>query len=373
MKLKKNEFIRRLKRITSASSVTGKSYRAIRVDGKYVTFIRQGKFSPEEIHIDELYELYSSEEVINTSIAKKYISDRCQSPAVAILNVLEKQISQESDRGSGDEPAADVTDIPKPNTIARTKKKSKKDEDKFFLAISALAGEEFIVSKSIGKPINRSHVFLSDNYLDYGFDQDVVECYKNLLNGLDSDGSFSSASLSHFIDGLIIGHPVLGTRIVEFDEEQHFTPARKDTLLLLKTILPDVYLSDYLDICHDLDYLNDVVLKKNRIKNRLSIMPDTHKEFIQWLQESNEKISGYIEPKRGFYYPGGRIAQRAYYDSLRDTAHLSPKNESFQPPLRFAKKQFEDAYRQDFKDLSIDQLRYVIINQLNMRYGIKLF
>ncbi len=23
----------------------------------------------------------------------------------------------------------------------------------------------------------------------------------------------------------------------------------------------------------------------------------------------------------GFDYPGGRIAQRAYYDSLRDTAH----------------------------------------------------
>jgi len=373
MKLKKNEFIRRLKLITSATSVTGKTYRAIRVDGRYVTFIRRGKFSPEEIHIDELYDLYVHEDERNTTIAKKYISGRGQSPAVAILNMLDKHIAQERDRGSGEKATADGMDIPKPKTIARAKKKRLKDEEKFFLAFSALAGGEFIVSKSIGKPVSRSDVFLSDNYLDYGFDHDVIDCYKDLLDALDSDGSFSSASLSHFIDGLVTGHPVLGTRIVEFDEEQHFTPARKDTLTLLKSILPDVYFSEYLDICHDLDYLNDAVLKKNRIKNRLSILPDTHKDFIQWLHDSEEKISGYIEPKRGFDYPGGRIAQRAYYDSLRDTAHLSPKNKPFQPPLRFAKKQFEDTYKQDFRDLSIDQLRYVIINQLNKRYGMKLF
>ena len=343
------------------------------MDGRYVTFIRRGKFSPEEIHIDELYDLYIHEDVRNPTIAKKYISGSSQSPAVAILDILEKHISQESDRGPGAEATADGTDIPKPDTIAKPKKKRLKDEARFFQAFSALAGGEFIVSRSVGKPISQSDVFLSDNYLDYGFDHHVIDCYKGLLDALDSDGSFSSASLSHVIDGLVTGHPVLGTRIVEFDEEQHFTPARKDTLTLLKTIIPDVYVSEYLDICNDLDYLNDAVLKKNRIKNRLSILPDTHKEFIQWLQESDEKISGYIEPKRGFDYTGGRIAQRAYYDSLRDTAHLSPKNKSFQPPLRFAKKQFEDAYHQDFKDLSIDQLRYVIMNQLNARYEMKLF
>ncbi len=373
MKLNKNEFIRRLNLIKSATSVTGKMYRAIRVDGRYVTFIRRGKFSPEEIHIDELYDLYVHEDAINTSVAKDYISGRSQSPAVAILNMLEKHIDQESDRGPGEEATAEGVDIQKPNTIARTKKKRIKDEDKFFLAISELAGEEFIVSKNIGKPINKSDVFLSDNYLDYDFDHRVIDCHKKILHALDSDGSFSSASLSHFIDGLVIGHPVLGNRIVEFDEEQHFTPARKDTLKLLKTIIPDVYLSEYLDICNDLDYLNDAVLKKNRIKNRLSILPDTHKDFIQWLHDSEEKISGYIEPKKGFDYPGGRIAQRAYYDSLRDTAHLSPKNKSFKPPLRFAKKQFEDVYKNDFKNLSTDQLRYVIIIQLNARYEMKLF
>ena len=380
MKLTKKEFIRRLHLITSATSITGKTYRAVRVDGRYVTFIRRGKFSPEEIHVDELYDLYVHEDERNPTIAKQYISGSSQSPAVAILDMLDQQIARERGQGSAEEAAAGGTDaaedgrvVPKPDAIAGTRKKKMKNEDKFFLAFSALAGEECIVSKSIGKPISKSDVFLSDNYLVYGFDHHVIDCYKDLLDALDSDGSFSSASLSHVIDGLVIGHPVLGTRIVEFDEEQHFTPARKDTLALLKSIIPDVFVSEYLDICNDLDYLNDAVLKKNRIKNRLSIMPETHKEFIQWLQESDEKISGYIEPKRGFDYPGGRIAQRAYYDSLRDTAHLSPKNKSFQPPLRFAKKQFEDAYHQDFKDLSIDQLRYVIMNQLNARYGLKLF
>ncbi len=373
MKLTKNEFIRRLNLISSATSVTGKTYRAIRVEGRYVTFIRRGKFSPEEIHIDELYDLYVHEDVRNPTIAKKYISGRSQSPAAAILDVLDKHIEQESIQGPGEEATADGTDIPKPKTLAGTKKKRTKDEARFFQAFSALAGKEFIVSKSIGKPITQSDVFLSDNYLDYDFDHHVIDCYKSILQALNSDGSFSSASLSRYVDGLVIGHPVLGTRIVEFDEEQHFTPARKDTLKFLKTILPDIYVSEYLNICNDPDYLNDAVLKKNRIKNRLSILPDTHNEFIQWLQESDERISGYIEPKKGFDYPGGRIAQRAYYDSLRDTAHLSPKNKSFQAPLRFAKKQFEDIYNQNFKDLSIDQLRYVLMNQLNARYELKLF
>ena len=331
MKLTKNEFIQRLNLIKSAASVTGKTYRAIRVDGRYVTFIRQGKFSPEEIHIDELYDLYLSEDVINTSVAKDYISGRSQSPAVAILNILEKHIDQESNRSPGKKAATKGRDIPKTSAFAPTKKKRTTDEEKFFLALSALAGEEFLVSKNIGKPVKKSDVFLSDNYLDYDFDQQVIDRYEHLLHALDSDGSFSSASLSHFIDGLVIGHPVLGSRIVEFDEEQHFTPARKDTLTSLKTILPDSYLSEYIDICNDLDYLNNAVLKKNRIKNRLTILPDTHKDFIQWLHDSEENISGYIEPKRGFDYPGGRIAQRAYYDSLRDTAHLSYAFEQLHP------------------------------------------
>ncbi len=373
MKLTKNEFIRRLNLITSAASVTGKTYRAIRVDGRYVTFIRQGKFSPEEINIDELYELYFSEDAINTSVAKDYISGRSQAPAVAILNILEEQIKQESDRSPGRAAAAEGRDIPKTNAFAPTKKKRITNEVMFFLAMSELAGDEFLVSKSVGKPVGKSEMFLSDNYLDYDFDKHVNDCYEHLLHALDSDGSFSSASLSHNIDGLVTGHPILGTRIVEFDEEQHFTPARKETLISLKTILPDTHLSEYIDICNNLDYLNNAVLKKNRIKNRLNVLPDTHKEFIQWLRDSEENISGYIEPKRGFDYPGGRIAQRAYYDSLRDTAHLSPKNKSLEPPLRFAKKQFEDAYNKDFKDLSVDQLRYVIMNQLNSRYELKLF
>ena len=285
MKLTKNEFIQHLSLIKSAISVTGLTFRSIRVDGKHVTFIRRGKFSPEEIHVDELYDLYVHEDERNATIAKKYISGRSQSPAVAILDVLDKHIEQESNQGPGEEATADGRDIPKPDTIARPKKKRLKDEARFFQAFSALAGGEFIVSKSVGKPVNQSDVFLSDNYLDYGFDHHVIDCYKDLLDALDSDGSFSSASLSHVIDGLVIGHPVLGTRIVEFDEEQHFTPARKDTLALLKSIIPDLFVSEYLDICNDLDYLNDAVLKKNRIKNRLTILPETHKEFIQWLQE----------------------------------------------------------------------------------------
>lgn len=65
-------------------------------------------------------------------------------------------------------------------------------------------------------------------------------------------------------------------------------------------------------------------------------MPKSFIEFIDWLEKSKEKSSGYICNKKGFEFVGGRIAQRAYYDCLRDTADLSENNKGFESPLRFA-------------------------------------
>ena len=201
---------------------------------------------------------------------------------------------------------------------------------------------------------------------------EVNECYWKILTDLKSNKQFSSDSLSHHIDGIIYNHPLLKSRIVEFDEEQHFTPARMDTIKYLKEILPNNYFSKFTEICRDKNYLNDYVLKKHRIKNKLENVPKSFIEFVKWLEQSNEKSSGYICNKNGFEFLGGRIAQRAYYDCLRDTAHLSDRNKGFESPFRFSKKSFEDIEKVDFSSISNERIKEIIIEILNNDYGVKI-
>lgn len=364
--MNKNEFIKKLKNIKTATSVTGVKYRLINVNVTTIEFVRKNNTKSESISISELYDLYSNETFINTTIAKSYISGIVQSPAVAILNQIKDISSSDSvlEKGENDNIFSD-----KDEQIISVKIN---DETKFFLALSEIVGVDYIQSKSVGKSIDSSHIFLSNNYQDYSFKQDVIDCYINILADLISNNLFSSDSLSHHVDGIIIDHPHLNTRIVEFDEEQHFTPARKDTLKHLLNILPDNYLSSYVEICNDLNYLNDFVLKKHRVKNKLKSLPKSFIYFVKWLEQSNEKSSGYISEKKGFKFLGGRIAQRAYYDCLRDTAHLSEKNSNFDIPLRFAKKKFEDKEGIDFALISVARIKDIIIEVLKDDYKILL-
>jgi len=365
--MNKNDFRNKLSSIKTARSVTGKKYRSIQIVGDRLEFIRENKTTSESIPINELYELFTKENFINTSIAKKYISGRVQSPAVAILNELKS-------RGTNNI----KTDIISENTAFQAVEKTEitqlneknKDETKFFIGFSELFGVEYLLSKSIGKPINSSHIFFSKNFEDYNFNKEINDCYLDILKDLKSNNIINSNSLSHHIDGLIINHPILQSRIVEFDEEQHFTPARMDTISHLQEILPDYYFSVFKKICSDKNYLNDYVLKKHRIKNKLNNVPTSFIEFVTWLEQSNEKLSGYISKKKGFEFLGGRIAQRAYYDCLRDTAHLSKKNSELVYPLRFAKKRFEDIENTNFSLIPKCRIKEIIIEILRNDYKI---
>lgn len=359
------KFCEKLSRLGKVTSRTGKSYHLVKVTKERVNFRRDHKQQIESISIDELYALYTQVGAITTTIAKGYISGRVQSPAVAIMDEL---------KSIGGEPN-NTTYVKQKNVShekTKTQIKSKiKDEVKFFNAFSELIGQDYLLSKSIRKPISASNVFLSDNYIDYNFDDKVNNCYSDILEALGSNKTFTSNSLAHFIDGVVVNHPKLKNRIVEFDEEQHFTPARRDTLVFLKEILPDAYLTLCQNICDDISYLNKYVLKKHRIKNSLKSIPKSFSYFVKWLELSGEKPSGYIENKNSFDFIGGRIAQRAYYDCLRDTAHLSVKNISLEPPLRFAKKSFEDITKEDFNSISPERAKEIIIAQLSDIYGIK--
>jgi len=358
------EFISRLAKIKTAISISGKTYAIIHVGFDKIEFVREHKIKSEYISLTELYNLFSNENIINTAIARSYISGRVQSPAVAILNQL-KNISSLDNLITGNASNKKHLSKNKPEHINKIK-----DETKFFNALSKIIGFEYILSKSIGKPINSTHIFLSNNYKDYSFNQEINESYYKILNDLKSNHSFTSDSLSHHVDGLIINHQILKNRIIEFDEEQHFTPARKDTLKHLSAILPDQYFTTFNDICNDITYQNMYVLKKHRINTKLETIPTSFKEFTEWLKKSNEKSSGYICDKNGFEFLGGRIAQRAYYDCLRDTAHLSEKNIEFESPLRFAKKIFEDRENTDFGLIPEERLMEIILEILRNNYKI---
>jgi len=304
---------------------------------------------------------------INTVVAKGYISGRVQSPSVAILNKLDQLSTIQNSK---------IVSTPQLNIPIEVKAMSIEskimDETRFFQVFSELIGQNYLLSKSIGKPISSSNVFLSNNFREYEFSQSVIKCYTNLLSDLKSNNLFTSESLSHHIDGLAINHSIIGTRIIEFDEEQHFTPARKDTLQHLSGIVENPFITSYIDICNDIKYLQNEVFKKHRIKSSIQKIPKSFSEFTQWLLISNEKSSGYICEKNGFDFLGGRIAQRAYYDSLRDTAHLSPKNTNMKSPLRFSKKEFEDIAKKQFSTIPLPAIKDILIEILSEKYFVNL-
>lgn len=364
-----SQFKHALSDMSAVTSVTGKIYHSIQVKGEYITFIRENKSAREAISVHELYELYGNEKNVNTSVAKKYISGRVQSPAVAILNALHRGIGK--NRDIKDDLESKPKNVLKKEKI-RTDKILPKDESRFFSSFSEIIGERYLISKSINRAVTSSDIFLPKDFKAYKFPSDVDEYYTKVLRLLRSDGNFNSGSLSSFIDGLIVGHPILGTRIVEFDEAQHFTPARRDTLICLSTLFTSSYISEFLNICGDLEYLNNRVLKKHRLKRGLEELPQSFADYLIWLEASSAGNSGYIKPKKGFDYKGGRIGQRAYYDSLRDTAHLSNENKDLNPPIRIAKKTLEDILECKLARATEPNLKKAILQLLSKGYGFNL-
>ena len=83
-----NDFCSLVKELNSVESVTGKVvYKEIIVQGDFVSFRRENNEKPEIISLEEMYKFMCEQPIknITTSIAKKYICGRVQSPAVAII------------------------------------------------------------------------------------------------------------------------------------------------------------------------------------------------------------------------------------------------------------------------------------------------
>jgi len=83
-KISKDEFLKRLQCIHSATSVNGAKYLSIQTNGKVCTGIRESTGIYFTIDVDRLYSAYSELKQINTKTLKKYVNG-VQSPSLAIL------------------------------------------------------------------------------------------------------------------------------------------------------------------------------------------------------------------------------------------------------------------------------------------------
>lgn len=362
----KNNFIEVLKQLKVAQSITGKDYSIQHVNSTNVELVRESG-NIVKVSVDELYSIYYNCSFINTNIVRSYITGRMFSPAVAILiaSVFYDNSGYRNSTVETIEKAepVPVTQLPK---ISETSKES--DETKFFKSLESLF-PGYIISKSVNRTVSDKEVFLNDDYRLMELSEDTENEFKRILMQLKSDFGFSGNSLSSYIDGCILNHPVLGSRIVEFDEEQHFSPAR---LISLNAVNSDEckFLSIYQTLLRK-EEIYSSFLKKHRLKLSTNKLPSFEELIAEVNQTDGVTENGYIAPKNGFNYTGGRIAQRAYYDLLRDLAHLSAKNNLLKPTLRFPKVLFEIKLKKTFSSLSEDEIKEHIISILKTFYSIK--
>lgn len=358
------EFKKRLSTIKNATSVQGKSYEKIHVSGDSIFYERESG-SIESVSLMELFHVFQSQAFINTTILRDLITGRKFSPSLAIL--IESGLYDGSGRRSTNLAHLSLSNhslnenVPVISDIDEQTGRGTKAEETFFAALRNVIGQEFVIAKSLGRPISSNQVFLNSDYREMHFPEIIEKKIKNVLTELGSDLKLSSASMVHHIDGMIVNHPILGTRIIEFDEEQHFTPARLITFEALDKDEFGLQINFNKLILRNSDYFYSEVLSKHRIKQTQSDSVPDWATFKQYLAENDNPNNGYIKPKPGFPYPGGRIAQRAYYDLLRDMAHHSNFNEGkLFPIIRFPKFILEKINEKNFQSQSIKEIQSAI-------------
>ena len=189
------------------------------------------------------------------------------------------------------------------------------------------------------------------------------DLYANVLISLNSTYDFPNNNGPKY-DGFLMNHPKLGSRIIEFDEEQHFTPHRMKTIQLFFDHLP--FSNDYETLFVQEDVRLRSILKL-RLRNALDNI--TFMDLERTAGKINEYVYGrnlnnnYIRPSRGFNYPGGRLAQRAVYDLMKDLFHIV--EEGYEPIIRFSIFEFEKEYGVLFNQCTDEQIKTLINKKLS--------
>ncbi|MBK7853263.1 MAG: hypothetical protein IPJ66_19610 [Bacteroidetes bacterium] len=366
-----DQFKQRLATIRRAETRGGGgSYRNIRISGEYMLLDRESSGNQERISLRELYELYRQNEAIDTKIAGKFISGRVFSPAVAVL-ISAGLFDAKGKKIEKIEKVETTATVPPPPMPVRDddELEDSNDEGRFFQALRQVIGKEELYAKSLGKHLQAGFLTLPRQIEFADLTPALSEMMKQINSVLMKDGDAGKGTLVARLDGFVYKHPVLGTRIVEFDEEQHFTPARKETLKLLQGHVQSVYIKDYLELCDNLDYFNQSVLPKHRVRLTLEQLPESFAAFQKLLVDEGVKEMGFVARKAGFLFLGGRVAQRAYYDTLRDIAHLLPNNRRLLEPIRISKYEIEKITGKKMESSSINILADAIRKVLEEKYA----
>ena len=209
------------------------------------------------------------------------------------------------------------------------------NETRFISLLSEILGSKYIVAKPKGDI--QPHIkpdYSQNQYIKLGLN----EAFDDLLKHLGSTRDFSNKTLP--VDCLIIDHPEYSTRIVEFDEYQHFSMYRALTINHLSSLLKYGFYPDYLTLIND----PQVKLK--------------HEKTISGR-------SGFSKPVRGFNVTNGRMIQRAYFDALKDVTHLSSYHMNYSPIIRFSIFEFESVSKKSFDLIDSSLIKDIVAKKLN--------
>ena len=130
------------------------------------------------------------------------------------------------------------------------------------------------------------------------------------------------ADLLPGIDGFITGPPV-GPCLVEFDGAEHFSPYRLSSLAAIEGLVETSFdLAAYRGFCTAPALFREFWAKCRLPAKALSAgrVIRSHAQLAGILSRGRgaARASGYARAVRGFPFAGGRIAQRAYHDTLLD-------------------------------------------------------
>ena len=306
--MKYDNFKKKLLQIKEATSQQGKIYTNIYVSGSYIYYTRESG-SREEINLYELFEAYSKESFINTTILRNYITGRKFSPSLAILKsaglydylgnrvtnpdlVIETENSAESKTDSQPLPADIPTHklVPVAKTVAQYLEQKYKKPARFSLEYSSpwlTAVPDKNTLKDYWPLVKSVYAELVDH--KYDLDKQIESIKKPGKQYFDI----------WFDDPYFLA--------VEFDEEQHFNQFRAITLKYYGDFDCDINISDYQQYCSVIK--NPGTSGFQKLKSRDPLFP----EMLPGVKQDN------------------RIRQRAFRDFLKD---ITPLANGFGPTVR---------------------------------------
>jgi hypothetical protein len=230
------------------------------------------------------------------------------------------------------------------------------DEELFFSALRQVLPPGAVLhnadDQAAAAAIRQAGAACANHHWDQDLPEGVAAAMDLVLERLQGrrDG-YKEAGLASYLDGMVRAGE-FGPCLVEFDEEQHFSPFRLATIEILS---PEVQGQRF-----DLDlyrrYCTDpVCFRRFWDKHRLppdllrpgQTPPRSVLEFTGTILRRlpPNPATRYYASVPGFPFVGGRIAQRAYYDALRDCYHLTREGRmlGLRPVIRIAKYQVESA------------------------------